>query len=242
MNKAILRASLLGLLLVGLAALPAAAQTIPPGPDYWVTPDNSRTFFTFPDGDVEALCGAPSSTTWNHRVNLKGVPVSAVTADYDTVVQRLDNAVFDTTGHAQTRIVVKALSFASAAPQGTPCGTLNWTVGLAGTQSHTIMRLRRTSAQGGFFSADISVRVEFRAYNASTNAYVGSLFYSMILPDPQNGTPWSFGTSGQFRAGMTTTNNCVDVLREKLTTYSPDSDHFYYISNMIAQGQCHRTN
>ena len=236
MNKAILRASLLGLLLASLAALPAAAQ-IPPGPDYWVTPDNGRTFFTFPNGDVESLCGAPPSTAWNHRVNLRGVPVAA---DYDTVVQRLDKAVFDTTGHAQTRIVVKALSFASAAPQGTPCGTLKWTVGLTGTQSPTVMRLRRTSSQGGFFSADISVRVEFRAYNASTNAYVGSLFYSMILPDPQNGTPWSFGTSGQFRAGMTTTNNCVDVLREKLTTYSPDSDHFYFISDMIAQGRCTR--
>lgn len=237
MNKAIFRASLLGILLVGLAALPAAAQPIPPGPDYWVTPNNGLTFFTFPNGDVEALCGAPPSTTWNHRVNLKGVPVAA---DYDTVVQRLDTAVFNSTGNAQTRIKVTALSFASAAPQGTPCGTLNWTVGLSGTQSQTIMRLRRTSPKGGFFSADISVRVEFKAYNASTNAYVGSLFYSMILPDPQNGTPWSFGTSGQFRAGMTTTNNCIDVLREKLNTYTPDSDHFYFISNMIAQGQCYR--
>ncbi len=237
MNKTILRASLLGLLLVGLAALPAAAQ-IPPGPDYWVTPDNGRTFFTFPNGDVESLCGAPPSTTWNHRVNLKGVPVAA---DYDTVVQRLDNAVFNTTGNAQTRIVVKALSFASAAPQGTPCGTLTWKVGLAGTQSLTVMRLRRTSPQGGFFSADIAVNVEFKAYNASS-VYVGSLFYSMILPDPQNGTPWSFGPTGLFRAGMTTTNNCVDVLREKLSTYTPDSDHAYFISNMIAQGLCYRTN
>ena len=116
MNKAILRASLLGLLLASLAALPAAAQ-IPPGPDYWVTPDNGRTFFTFPNGDVESLCGAPPSTAWNHRVNLRGVPVAA---DYDTVVQRLDKAVFDTTGHAQTRIVVKALSFGEARQEDVP--------------------------------------------------------------------------------------------------------------------------
>lgn len=231
-----LRASLLGLLFVSLAALPAAAQSIPPGLDYWVTPNNGQTFFDFPAGDVESLCSLPPMSGWNHRVVLKGVPIAA---DYDTVVKRLDTAVFAGTS-AQTRIIVQGLKFASAATQSTPCGALDWQVGLAGAQSITLMKLRRTSSQGGLFSADIAVNVEFRAYKAGSSVYVGSLFYNIVLPDPQSGTPWSFGPGGVFRAGMTPTNNCLDVLRQKLGSYSPTSSHHYFISNMIAAGQCTR--
>lgn len=234
MKKIAWRTTTLLLLLASFLAVPVFAQTIPPGKDYWVTPNNGQTDFTFPNGDVESLCGAPASTAWNHKVTLKGVPVGG--SDYDTVVNRLDKAVFNSSLQASTRIQVSHLSFASAAPQATPCGTINWTVGLSGPQALTLMRLRRTSATGGVFSADIAVSVEFKAFVGG--AYLGSLFYNITLPDPATGTPWSFGPTGAFRAGMTTTNDCVDVLREKLLTYSPDSDHFYFISNMIAQGQC----
>lgn len=236
MKKTAWRTTALLLLLAGILSVPASAQTIVPGKDYWVTPNNGQTDFTFPNGDVESLCGAPASTTWNHKVVLKGVPASG--SDYDTVVSRLDTAVFDSNLQASTRIQVSLLSFASAASQSTPCGTLNWTVGLSGPQAVTTMKLRRTSATGGLFSADIAVSVEFRAFRSG--AYLGSLFYNIVLPDPQTGTAWSFGPTGQFRAGMTPANDCLDVLRKKLLTYSPDSDHFYFISNMIAQGQCKR--
>ncbi len=231
MNK---RTTALLMLLASFLALPALAQTIPAGKDFWVTPNNGRTDFKFPANDVELLCGAPPSATWNHTVTLKGVPAPG--SDYDTVVARLDNAVFNSSLQASTRIQVAQLSFVSAAPQATPCGTINWTVNLSGPQAVTLMRLRRTSATGGVFSADIAVSVEFRAFVGGT--YLGSLFYNITLPDPATGTPWSFGPTGAFRAGMTTANDCVDVLRQKLLTYSPDSDHFYFISNMIAQGQC----
>jgi hypothetical protein len=231
MNK---RTTVLLLLIASFLALPAFAQTIPAGKDYWVTPNNSQTDFTFPANDVELLCGATPSATWNHKVLLKGVPTPG--SDYDTVVARLDNAVFNTSLQASTRIQVAQLNFASASPQATPCGTINWTVNLSGPQALTIMKLRRTSATGGVFSADIAVSVEFKAFVGGT--YLGSLFYNITLPDPATGTPWSFGPTGAFRAGMTTANDCVDVLRQKLLTYSPDSDHFYFISNMIAQGQC----
>jgi hypothetical protein len=235
MSRNILRDAAFVTLLVVLMGLPAFAQTIPSGKDFWVTPANGQTDFTFPDKDVESLCGATPSSTWNHKLALKGIPATG--SDYDTVVARLDNAVFSTsTLQASTRIQVQALNLASAAPQATPCGTLNWTVRLAGSQAVTTMKLRRTSATGGLFSADIAVNVEFRATLGGT--YLGSLFYNIVLPDPATGTPWSFGPTGQFRAGMTPANDCVDVLREKLLTYSPDSSHFYFISNMIAQGQC----
>lgn len=224
------------LLLAGLATLPASAQTIVAGNDFWVTPADGQTKYSFPPGDVESLCGAPASATWNHTVALKGVPASGV--DYDTVVRRIDTATFNTSGAASTRIVVTRLDLASIAAQSTPCGTLTWTVRLAGPQAITKMNLIRTTTTpvvGGAFSADIAVNVEFRGVNAA-GSYVGSLFYNLILPDPQNGTPWSMkGTL--FRPAITTADNCIDVLRAKLAI-TTDPQHRYRISDMIAQGIC----
>lgn len=236
MNSNLFRAAALGTFLVSLAALPATAQVVPAGPDYWVTPPNGETRYTFPEKDVESLCGAVPSAAWDHQVTLRGVPAAG--SDWDTMVWRLNDAVFDPSGNASTKIQVRALNLASAATQATPCGDLDWRVRLAGQQAVTLMKLRRTSQRGGFFSADIAVNVEFQAFNSG--AYIGSLFYNIVLPDPQNGTPWSFGPTGQFRAGMTETDNCIDVLRAKLLTYDVSSRHFYWISDMIAAGQCKR--
>lgn len=223
------------LLLAGLAALPATAQIIPPGEDPWVTAPDGQTKYSFPPGDVESLCGAPTSSTWDHSVALRGIPVAGF--DYDTTVKRIDTATFDTTGNAWTRVVVTRLDLASMAPQVTPCGDLSWRVRLAGPQAITKMNLVRTSTApiGGVFSADIAVNVEFQGYRGGT--YVGSLFYNLILPDPANGTPWSFGPKGNFRPGITTADNCIDVLRAKLAI-TTDPRHRYRISDMIAQGIC----
>jgi hypothetical protein len=236
MTRFTLRASLLAILLAGLAGLSASAQVISAGQDFWTTPANGQTYFTFPAGDVEALCGAVPSSGWDHKLAFLGVPPPSGPA-YDTVVARLDDAVFDTSGTAKTRVQVQKLTFASIAPQKTPCGPLTWRAALAGAQGITTMVLHRTSPMGGFFNADLSVKVELRAFNGS-NVYIGSLFYDFILPDPGTGTPWSFGSAGEFRAGMTDTNNCLNVLRQKLSTYATDSSHYYYISDMIARGQC----
>jgi hypothetical protein len=84
------------------------------------------------------------------------------------------------------------------------------------------------------------LRVEMQANRFDTGAYVGSLFYDIKLPDPTGGTPWSFGAGGGFRPGMTETNNCIQVLRDKLGTFPPGSSHFYFISDLIAKGQCER--
>ena len=96
MSKLILRTAFLGLLLVSLAALPAVAQpnNIVPGADPWVTPGNGQTFVEIGPGDLEALCGANANPNWNHLVLLQGTPPAGV--DYDTVVKRIDNAVFNT--------------------------------------------------------------------------------------------------------------------------------------------------
>jgi len=242
MSKLLLRSVLSGILLLGLAALPVLAQppVIPAGADPWVTPANGQTVFTFPDGDVEALCGAPPQAAWNHQVALTGIPTAG--ADYDTVVKRLDDAVFNASGVAVTRVQVAALAFRSLSTSNTPCGPIDWTVKLSGPQGITKMVIRRTSPRGGIFNADLSVSVEFVGTDANSGASIGSLFYSFTLPDPSSGTgagtPWSFSLNDQFRAGMTETDNCINVLRQKLTQYATTSRHYYYISNMISQGRC----
>jgi hypothetical protein len=236
MTKLIARMTVLAILLLSLAALPAHAQTIQAGNDFWVTPANNQTIFLFPDGEVESLCGAPASSSWDHHVFFRGIPQAG--SDWDTVVARLSNATFNSSGTASTKIQVKSLNFASIAPQPTPCGKLSWKATLFGPQPITVMTLRRTSERGGFFSATISVRVQLTATDAATGALVGSLFYTRDLPDMAGGTAWSFGPTGAFRAGMTETDNCIDVLRKKLLVTDPDSSHWYFISDMIAQGRC----
>ncbi len=236
MTKLIARTTVLTLLLLSLAALPTFAQPIPPGVDRWVTPANGQTLFLFPDNDVESLCKATPSTTWDHHVLLRGIPQAG--ADWDTAVARLDNVVLSTTGGtASTRIQVKSLNFASISPQATPCGSLSWTVRLAGNQPITTMTLTRTAVNGGVFFATISVNVEFRAFN-SGGIYIGSLFYSRSLPDSGTGVGWSFGPGGIFQPGISTAGTCIDVLRQKLLMTDPDSRHYYFIENLIAQGRC----
>ena len=237
MSKLMIRTAMFGILLVALSALPAMSQpVVPAGKDFWVTPANGQTYFTFPQGDVESLCDALPADDWDHKVALKGVPAPG--SDYDTIVARLDDAVFNAKGVANTRVQVAHLEFQGASV--TPCGDINWSVGLAGPQRITQMTIHRTSTRGGIFNAQLAVDVEFRAFAGGT--YLGSLFYSFDLPDPSSGTgsgtPWSFGPTGQFRAGMTELDNCINVLRIKLNLYSPDSRHYYYISDLIAQGKC----
>ena len=229
-----------GCLLLGLAALPATAQVIPKGTDYWRTPNNGQTFFVFPDGDVEALCGHAPDAAWDHTVFLRGVPAAG--SDWDTAVTRLDDAVFDSTGTARTRIKVRSLSFTSLFPQVTPCGRIHWTVSICCPQPTTWMTIHKTSDKGGVFFANLAVNVEFKGTDADTGAFLGTLYYSRELPDEPNGTAWSFGNGGIFRPGITTAETCVDVLRKKLSNYAPDSSHFYWISDMIAQGRCEKPN
>jgi len=224
----------LAVLVLGLATLSASAQTIPPDVDRWVTPANGQTLALFLRGDVEALCGLPPSSSWDHHVFLRGIPQAG--ADWDTAVARLDPAVFSSSGTASTRIQVTSLNFASISPQATPCGSLTWTVGLFGTQPVTVMNLTRTASNGGVFFATISVSVEFRAFR--DGIYLGSVYYSRNLSDSGAGVGWSFSPTGVFQPGISTAGTCIDVLRKKLTTFDPDSQHYYFISNLIAMGRC----
>ncbi len=238
MTRFLVRATVLSILFALLAAVPAAAQTIPKGTDYWRTPLNG-TKFTFPDGEVENLCHKKPDPSWNHQVTLRGIPSQGT--DWDSAVERLEDANFYKAKEATTRVQFRSLMLISTAPSDTPCGKVFWTARLAkGKQPTTKMKITKSSDRGGVFSAELALRVEMQANHSDTGAYVGSLFFDIKLPDPTGGTPWSFGAGNAFRPGMTETDNCIAVLRKKLGTFPPDSEHFYFISDLIAKGQCKR--
>lgn len=238
MTKLRLCAVTVSIVLAALAAMPAAAMgpgevhSIRHGMDYWRTPAGGGTF-TFPPGDVEALCHKPPDASWTHGVSFEGVPVKG--ADWDSAVARLADAHFDHEGVAYTRIQFKYLHLRSTAPSSTPCGNLSWHVRLAGHQPITKMKITRTSPKGGTFFADLALRAELVATDPAGKE-VGKLFYDIKLPDPTNGTPWSY--EKRFRGGMDTANNCLKVERQELANTPTTSFHYYFISDAIAQGKC----
>lgn len=238
MIRFLVRATVLSLGLAILAATPVAAEVIKKGTDYWRTPAGGSTRFTFPVGDVESFCRARRPYRhWNHQVLLRGIPAQG--SDWDSAVERLEDATFDPSGTAHTRVNFQSLALTSIAPSDTPCGKLNWEVRLAkGRQPITEMKITKTSERGGAFAADLALRVEMRATNADTGASVGSLFYDVNLPDPTGGTVWSYSKENVFRPGINTDDDCIQVLREKIGDFPEDSEHFYFISDLIARGVC----
>ncbi|MCP3964665.1 MAG: hypothetical protein GY719_43110 [bacterium] len=233
MHRFTFRTAALTLAAVLLAALPAAAQVIPAGDDRWVTPADGTTYFTFPAGDVESLCGAPASFGWDRTVKLTGVPDPG--EDWDTVVTRLADADVSS-GYAVVPIQVTRLYFSSITEHRTPCGEINWRVKSIDNQPVTEMAIYNESGRGGTFKATISVRVVFAATDAS-GATLGYLYYTRDLPDT-TGVPWSFDGNGTFRPGIDENDDCTQVLRDKIATLP--AGHGYFIENLIAQGKCTR--
>lgn len=232
MNANWFRIALFALVAAALLAPPAGAQVIPAGPDNWRTADDGLTFYTFPPGDVESLCGRPATFDWDRRTSLRGVP----TADgWDTSVIRLKDAVLAPGETVTVPIVVEHLEFVSSAPHCTPCGKIKWRVRAPDGQPQTFMQITQESALGGTFNATISVQVVFDAFTLN-GTYLGSLFYTVDLPDAE-GSPWSWGGPTGWQPGIDPDDNsCVQELREKIGTLP--SHHAYYIEEMIAQGRC----
>jgi hypothetical protein len=182
-------------ILAGLAlllAIPAFAGSpvITNGIDLWRTPANGGTFVDFATNPLPAGFFCASSAPFTGRVVFTGVPVKTHPAGAlggaDTIIQRLDDAVFTRNAAFQpfklrgidgslspvdpasfrgqevavTRLQVKAISFASARPVSTACGPYTVTASLAGEQPVTEMVIQREGEQGGRFYAPLSLRVK----------------------------------------------------------------------------------
>lgn len=160
--------TLAALALACLVAAPASAATPEPiaaGSDLFATPGDGSTFFNFFHEPLPAGFFCEGSEPFAGMVKLRGVPLAASPAgslgNTDTVVERLDDAVFDRDGMATTRIHLVALSLESIDPIRTRCGEFRLRVTPAeGPQPLTRMQIFRTHRYGGFFLAPLSMNVQ----------------------------------------------------------------------------------
>ncbi len=155
------------LILLGLSlALPATAATniVYSGIDVWATRGDGRTFTDFKFEPIPSGFFCANSAPFEGRVTFQGEPITTGEGHElkrtDTIVHRLDDAVFDKRGRATTRIQVRALSLVSMAPVQTSCGQFNVKAVLDGEQPVTRMRIFRENDKGGFFIAPLALNVK----------------------------------------------------------------------------------
>lgn len=156
------------ILMIALAtlAMPALAadRVIDSGVDLWWTKGDGGTYADFSKTPIPAGFFCFNSEPFEGRVVFRGVPIATDVAKSlgrtDTIVHRLDDAVFNKKGVAVTRIQVRAMTFESVAPVKTACGDFNVKVALHGEQPVTRMRILRENAKGGRFLATIAVNVK----------------------------------------------------------------------------------
>lgn len=149
-----------------LLAVPALAadRVIYNGVDLWRTVGDGSTHADFAKNPIPAGFFCSKSEPFAGRIGFRGVPVATNTPGAldktDTIVQRLDDAVFNKNGVAHTRLQVRSLNFESIEPIQTACGRFNAKISLDGEQPITPMRIVRENAGGGRFFAPISVNVK----------------------------------------------------------------------------------
>ncbi|MBW8878721.1 MAG: hypothetical protein JF614_27495 [Acidobacteria bacterium] len=145
----------------------AADRAIQNGIDVWSTAGDGSTFVDFAQTPIPAGFFCAGSAPFTAKVAFQGVPLVTdnhkVLRDTDTIVQRLDDAVFNKRGTAVTRTQVRALSLRSVTPLETRCGKFDATVRLDGVQPITQMVIHRENEKGGTFSGPLwlNVKVSF---------------------------------------------------------------------------------
>jgi len=158
-----MRARFLILTVLLLVALPvvAADRVIDSGIDLWATRGDGSTYIDFSRSPLPAGFFCYRSAPFAGRVSFQGIPVATgeagVLHNTDTIVQRLDDAVFAADNVAVTRVQVRALHFVSVQPIRTACGAFNVEFRLNGEQPVTSMRIVRQNENGGRFFAPIAV-------------------------------------------------------------------------------------
>lgn len=146
-------------------AVPAWAgdNVVHKGVDIWMTVAGfAKT--SFEKEPIPAGFFCVDSQPFTGTVVFEGGPLAIEPAgslgSVDTVVNRLDDAVFNAKGEATTRIQLMALSLVSTRPIETSCGKFDVAVSLAGEQPTTTMRIVRNEYFGGTYSAPLALNVK----------------------------------------------------------------------------------
>ena len=207
----------------------AAASMIGRGVDTFTTLADGKTFYDFTKKPIPAGFFCEKSEAFGGRVTLKGLPLVSAGAvklnGADTVIERLDDATFDKSGNAVTRIRFKALSLASVAPIETPCGAFHVYVSLAGKQRPTTMRISRTSKTGGTFSAPLAVnaRMTFIPVERGQGEKARRLELLGNFTFPATPISWHYGkgSSAQERSSLSVDTN-GDQIPDSLIFSTPN--------------------
>ncbi len=245
-NRSIL-AALVCSSLLGLPPL-AADSTIQRGIDIFTTVGDGRTSYDFAQNPIPAGFFCQRSKAFTGRVTFKGLPLTTGTPGQlwgtDTVVERLDDAVFDASGTATTRLQFRALSLVSTAPIKTACGAFHVYVSLAGEQRVTTMNIFRTQEGGGNFVAPLAVntRVTFIPVKPARNKAARKLELAADFTFPASPLPWSF-PAGARAKGMgsvivdTNGDLTPDTLLPGTSNFSPGSSPDHFMSKLY-YGEC----
>jgi hypothetical protein len=197
----------LGAALVLLAVgSPALADYVPAGADLWATAGNTHT--SFASDPIPAGFFCPESKPFTGRIAFQGAPLAVQPAKSldgaDTIVRRLDNAVFDTKGEAVTRIQLMALSLVSAAPVDTGCGLYNVTASLErGEQPMTTMRIVRTAKTGGTYVAPLSLKVRLVFTPVSGDKSGRRELTRPVTLGPATNAVWAFASKPTYHGRIT---------------------------------------
>ncbi len=205
------------LAVLALVAAPVTAQDIEAGDDSWATPGGGNTWVDLSSADWQAICQTSSNQIV--RITFKGVAMQGQ-GDGSVVVERTEDAVFDSAGLAQVDVRMKHLEFESTSTTSTPCGNLDFKVVLNGTQPTAQMEIERQGSWGGRFFVDLPVNAIVEARNPSTGALVGDVLKEGILYEPATGTPWSYDPPNNpldpdaaWHPGVTSTGQKVTIAR-----------------------------
>jgi hypothetical protein len=218
-----------GLVLLVLLVVPAVANgsMVGNGIDTWRTPGDGSSFVDFAQEPIPADFFCVGSEPFAGRITWQGQPLVTsppnALGPADTIVQRLDDALFDEAGIAISRIQVRALSLVSREPIKTSCGLLNVRAMLAGEQPMTEIRLVQDGAKGGKFWAPLTLRVKLIFAPVSGSGESVELLREISSP----GTPIRW-TSEKPRAwGLLKTGDHYHKVSEY--TAAPFLDHFVLV-------------
>ncbi|HEX4966570.1 MAG TPA: hypothetical protein VF173_37520 [Thermoanaerobaculia bacterium] len=208
------------------AALPAAAapvRTIQNGIDVWHTVGDGSTFVSFDKNPIPKGFFCSKSAAFTGRIVLQGRPLATGTPGElgiaDTIVQRLDDANFDGSGVATTRVQLRALQLESVAPVKTACGVFNVRVTLSGTQATTKMKIIRETESSGRFEAPIEVRYKIAFLPTRVGARNLELVRNFTLAPAPNAT---WGTLAPAKSFSRQTTVLVDTDGDQIAdTYVP---------------------
>ncbi|PYQ54802.1 MAG: hypothetical protein DMF53_28970 [Acidobacteria bacterium] len=217
------------LLISSLAASAFAAdRAIQNGIDAWQTRGDGSTFVDFARTPIPAGFFCAGSAPFTAKVAFQGVPVVTNTPKAlgatDTIVQRLDDAVFNKRGVALTRTQVRALSLKSVTPLETGCGKFEATVRLDGAQPITQMVIRRENENGGTYSGPLWLNVKL-SFTPVGGVSREALELPLEVRFPANTAyPWRAKAVTPVPTGFVKVDTDGDGVAD---TYLPGTSNFY---------------